>query len=211
MRLVGAQKMDIQTWLAFVAATFTLSIIPGPSVLVVTGQAIANGWRVAIICVLGEVIGGVCLMIISLLGVGAALAATPFAFLLLKWFGVVFLIYLGLKALGAALLPTNRSQSNISEVGGFKAGFLTAILNPKSLVFYLAFFTQFVDASRPLLLQYIILVLTAAGVAGLVLSGYALAAGRLRRHISSASAQRNVAGASGVLYIAGGAYIAATR
>ncbi len=203
--------MEIHIWLAFVSATFILSVIPGPSVLVVTGQAIAKGRRSALICILGEVLGGVCLMVVSLLGVGAALVALPFAFLAVKWLGAAYLIYIGLKALWAAMKPFEQTKTESHAAGSFRAGFFTAVLNPKSLVFYLAFLTQFVDVSRPLPLQYAALILTAASVAGLVLCGYALLAAQLRRHISSGPAQRKVTGVSGVLYIAGGAYVAVAR
>ncbi len=200
--------MEIQTWLAFVSATFVLSAIPGPSVLVVTGQAIANGRRSALICILGELLGGVCLMAISLLGVGVALAASPFAFQALKWFGVAFLLYMGLNALGFAKRPVAGGERVANSFG---AGFLTSVLNPKSLVFYLAFLSQFVNISALLWPQYIILVLTAASVAGLVLGGYAMLAARLRQHISSASAQKKASGITGLFYIAGAAYVATTR
>lgn len=203
--------MDIQIWLSFVATTFVLSVILGPSVLVVTGHAINNGWRSALICISGELLGGTCLMIISLFGAGAALAASPAAFQMLKWFGVVFLVYIGLKALQSAMRPSEQANSGHHGAGSFKAGFFTAVSNPKSLVFYLAFLTQFVDVSRPLPLQYVALILTAVGMAGMVLSAYAMMAARLRRHISSVSTQRKMTGVSGVLYIAGRAYVAVTR
>lgn len=203
--------MDFQIWLAFVSATFVLSAIPGPSVLVVTAQAIAHGRRSACLCILGELLGGVCLMLVSLLGVGAALEASPLAFQVLKWFGVLFLLYMGLKALARSVRPFAQGQASAQIAGSFRAGFLTAVLNPKSLVFYLAFLSQFVDISSPLALQYIVIVLTAASVAGLVLGGYALLASRLRKHISSLSAQKKASGMSGVLYLAGGAYAAVTR
>ena len=203
--------MDVQTWLAFVSATFVLSAIPGPSVLVVMGQAIANGRRSALICIFGEVLGGVCLMVVSVLGVGVALEASPLAFQALKWFGTVFLLYMGFKALGFAVRPAARGETGAHVTGSFKAGFLTSVLNPKSLVFYLAFLSQFIDISAPLQLQYFILVLTAASVAGAVLGGYAMLAVRLQRHISSASARQKASGVSGALYIAGGAYMAVMR
>ncbi len=203
--------MDFPLWLTFAAACFALSAIPGPSVLVVTSQSIAHGWRAALVCVAGELLGGVCLMVASLLGVGAAVAASPLAFLVLKWFGVGFLLYLGAKALKSAISPTQVQPVLTAPQGRFRAGFFTALLNPKSLVFYLAFFTQFIDATRPLALQYALLIGTAVGVAGLVLSGYALAAAWLRPLVGSPSAQRKVSGVSGVLYLAGGAWVAATR
>ncbi len=203
--------MEIQTWLAFVSATFVLSLIPGPSVLVVTGQAITYGRRSALICILGEVLGGVCLMVVSLLGVGAALATSPFAFQALKWFGVVFLVYMGLKALKHAIWPSNHIKANTTGGGSFTAGFMTAVLNPKSLVFYLAFLSQFVDTAMPLALQYILLIGTAAMMAAVVLSGYAFSAAWLRPFVSSQSSQRKILSLSGVLYVSGGALVAVSR
>ena len=203
--------MDFQVWLTFVSASFILSVIPGPSVLVVTGQAIANGRRSALFCILGEVLGGVCLMLVSLLGVGAALAASPFAFLVLKWLGVIFLVYIGLKALWCAVWPSGKIKKTVCGGDSFKAGFLTAILNPKSLMFYFAFLSQFVNTAMPLPLQYMLLIGTAATVAAIVLGAYAFSAVWFRPFVSSPSAQRKVSGMSGVLYISGGALVAASR
>jgi len=201
--------MAVDLWLAFAAACFVLSAIPGPSVLVVTSQSVAHGWRAALLCIAGELLGGVCLMVASLLGVGAAVAASSAAFLVLKWFGVGYLFYLGAKALKSAILPT--ALASPLRHGHFSAGFWTSLLNPKSLVFYLAFFTQFLDATRPLLLQYVLLVSTAVAMAGLVLGVYALIAVRLRPCISTPRAQRAVSGMSGSLYLAGGAWVAVAR
>ena len=201
--------MEFTLWLAFASACFVLSVIPGPSVLVVTSQSITNGWRAAFVCIAGELLGGVCLMVASLLGVGAALAASPLAFLGVKWFGVGFLLYLGVKALKSAIAPKDHPAE--APRGSFSAGFWTSVLNPKSLVFYLAFFAQFVDAAKPLALQYMLLVVTAVMVAGAVLAGYALLAARLKPIIAAPSAQRKVSGVSGVLYILGGTLVAMSR
>lgn len=203
--------MDFNLWLAFASACILLSVIPGPSVLVVMSQSISNGWRAAVVCIAGEVLGGVCLMMASLLGVGAMLATSPMAFQGLKWFGVGFLLYLGIKALRCAITPDGAARSSQMPRGSFSAGFWTSVLNPKSLVFYLAFFAQFVDAGKPLALQYMLLVVTAATVAGAVLGVYALVAVRLKPMIAAPSAQRKVSGVSGVLYISGGALVAVSR
>jgi len=203
--------MALNLWLTFAAACFVLSAIPGPSVLVVTSQSIAHGWRAAMLCIAGELLGGVCLMLASLLGVGAAVAASPLAFLALKWFGVGFLLYLGIKALRAAIFPAKQHTMAPTRQGRFGAGFWTSLLNPKSLVFYLAFFTQFLDATRPLPAQYALLISTAVVTAGMVLGAYALIAARLRPYISSPTAQRTVSGVSGSLYLVGGALVAVTR
>jgi len=202
--------MALDVWLTFALASFVLSVIPGPSVLVVTGHSIAHGWRAALWCIAGELLGGVCLMLASLLGVGAVVAASPLAFVALKWFGAGVLLYLGVKALWAAVFPVQSVDAEVRH-GQFAAGFWTAVSNPKSLVFYLAFFTQFVDVSGPLVLQYMLLIGTAVVMAGMVLGGYALVAVRMKPFIGSASAQRKVSGVSGLLYLTGGVWVAIMR
>ncbi len=203
--------MNFETWITFVIACFLLSAIPGPSVLVITSQAISSGKRSAIICILGELLGGICLMVLSLLGVGAFILASPIAFIVLKWAGVVYLLFLGATELKAAYNLRDKSIKSSTTKGSFNVGFWTALFNPKSLVFYLAFFTQFVDVTSPLALQYTVLIATAASVAGLVLGVYAMLAERIRNHISSTSARRKFSGLSGIFYIAGGVLVAVTR
>ena len=164
--------MEFGPWLAFASACFILSAIAGPSVLVVTGQAISNGSRAALICILGEILGGVCLMFLSLLGVGQIVAASPLAFQAIKWAGVAYLIYLGLKEIiGARHIMAAAEGTPVSK-GSFGAEFWTSLFNPKSLVFYLAFLTQFVNVNAPLAVQYVTLIVTAAIVAVVVLSAY---------------------------------------
>ena len=116
-------------------ACFLLSAILGPSVLIVTSQAISNGKRAALICILGELLGGICLMILSLLGVGAIVAASPTAFEALKWLGVAYLLYLGVNELRSALTDRQIENTSGSARGSFKVGYWTALFNPKSLVF----------------------------------------------------------------------------
>ena len=203
--------MSFETWLAFSTACFLLSVIPGPSVLVVTSQAISNGKRSALICISGELLGGICLMVLSLLGVGALVAASPTAFVILKWAGVAYLLFLGAIELKSAFSLQKGEPSPSSAKGSFSAGFWTALFNPKSLVFYLAFFTQFIDATSQLIIQYLILIGTAASVAGLVLGAYAMLAERVKVRISTNSNRRKFSGISGIFYIAGGMLVAITR
>lgn len=203
--------MDFGLWLTFVSVCFVLSVIPGPSVLVVTAQAISNGSRAALICILGELFGGVCLMILALLGVGQIVATSPLLFQAIRWAGVVYLVYIGLKAILESRHIANGAADSPLPNGSFKAGFWTSLFNPKSLVFYLAFLTQFVDVKAPLAAQYMILIVTAATVAAIVLSVYALFATTLRRFLSVAESRRKFSQLSGLFYIAGGALVAITR
>lgn len=150
-------------------------------------------------------------MFLSLLGVGQIVAASPLAFQAIKWAGVAYLIYLGLKEIiGARHIMAAAEGTPVSK-GSFGAGFWTSLFNPKSLVFYLAFLTQFVNVNAPLAVQYVTLIVTAAIVAAVVLSAYALFATSLRRFISSAGSRRKFSRLSGLFYIAGGALVAVVR
>lgn len=203
--------MEFGPWLAFASACFVLSVFPGPSVLVVTGQAISKGSRAARICVIGEILGGVCLVFLSLLGVGQIVAASPLVFQALKWAGVTYLIFLGLKeVIGARHIMAGAEGTPVSK-GSFGARFWTSLCNPKSLVFYLAFLTQFVNMNAPLAVQYVTLIVTAATVAAVVLSAYALFATSLRHFISSSGSRRKFSRLSGLFYIAGAALVAVVR
>ena len=204
--------MELGVWIIFAMACLVLSVIPGPSVLVAVTQAITNGTRAALICIAGDMLGGVCLMTLSIMGAGAVIAASPMGFEFLKWMGVIYLLYLGISGIWPmSHSPAAPKLASQPSKGSFKVGFLTEIFNPKSLIFYMAFFNQFVDVMAPLEGQYLLLMLTAVGIGGLVLSGYAIGAQHFKRLISSSATQTKFTGLSGVLYIAGAGFLAITR
>jgi threonine/homoserine/homoserine lactone efflux protein len=80
--------MPIEVWLAFVVASSILTLIPGPCVLLVISQALTRGMPAALMCILGDITGRVVLMVLSLVGVGAILAASTTLFTIFKWLGV---------------------------------------------------------------------------------------------------------------------------
>jgi len=89
--------MTIEIWLTFVAVVLVFALIPGPTVILVVGQAIAHGKKSVIPLVAGVLCGDFVAMSLSLLGLGAILATSATLFFILKWFGVGYLIYLGIK------------------------------------------------------------------------------------------------------------------
>lgn len=198
--------MDPALWLAFVLSYTVISLIPGPSVMMVLGQALSHGLRVALLCVLGDLAGGVVVMTASYLGVGAILATSATAFLALKWLGVGYMIWLGLAQLRKASHAAPPSATR-----GLRAGFLTGVLNPKAILFYMAFLTQFIDPAAPQLPQFLILLASASTVVALVLIGYALLAARLRAHLTTSRARRHADVAGGVSLLGGGALMAWMR
>jgi len=200
--------MALDLWIAFVITYTVISLIPGPSVLMVVSQAISFGTRAALLCIVGDLLGGGFLVGLSLFGVGAILQASALAFQAVKWAGVFYLAYLGYCQIRQAGKPEAvQSQTRSKPI---KAGFLTGVLNPKAIVFYMAFLPQFMDANAPVWSQFVILVCTSSVIVGAVLSGYGLLASRVHR-VLQGKVQRRFGYLGGGVLIGSSLYVAASR
>ena len=89
--------MSWETWAAFTAASALLMIIPGPTILLVISYALGQGWRAAFPMAIGVALGDFTAMTLSMLGLGALLAASATVFTILKWVGAAYMIWLGIK------------------------------------------------------------------------------------------------------------------
>lgn len=202
--------MDLHLWLAFVATYTVISIIPGPSVLMVTGLALARGTKAAFWCIVGDLLAGVVLIALSLFGVGAILATSAALFQGVKWAGVLYMAYLGYsqirhaKHAGPTDLAARVAHSSI------RSGFLTGVLNPKAIAFYMAFLAQFLNSQENIWPQFLILVPTATLIVGVVLSGYVLVAVRAQRVFTSRRAMQRF-GYAGGGFLLGGSVLLAVR
>ena len=182
--------MDFQIWLTFVAASIALLLIPGPTVLLVLSYAISQGKRVALATVAGVAFGDLLAMSASLAGLGAMVLASATLFTALKWMGAAYLIYLGVKLFRSA---STASLGDVGEIAQTSAanvfGHATAVtaLNPKSIVFFIAFVPQFIAVDSPLLPQFSILIATFVGLAAMNALAYALLAEKLRTKIARPS------------------------
>jgi threonine/homoserine/homoserine lactone efflux protein len=146
--------MDFQIWLAFVAASTALLLIPGPTVLLVLSYSISQGKRVALATVAGVAVGDLVAVTASLAGLGALVLASATLFTMLKWIGAAYLIYLGVKLFRSASTASlgnveNAPQASAASVFGHSA--TVTALNPKSIVFFIAFVPQFIAVNSPLL------------------------------------------------------------
>lgn len=206
--------MSIETWLAFVAACTIMTLIPGPSVLLVVGQALNSGRRAAFLCIAGDILGGIVLMGFSVIGVGAILATSAVLFLAVKWAGVTYLAYLGIRQIHKArrgdLFSGDLQSSNLGW-SSFWSGVITAILNPKAIIFYMAFLAQFIDPARDLSFQIAVLLTTSTILVALLLAGYALVAERARHIFQSASARKRIGYTGGGFMLGGSVLMAAAR
>lgn len=174
--------MDLTTWLAFVAATTALLLIPGPTVLLILSYAIGHGRTVAVSTALGVALGDFIAMTASLLGLGAVVLASATLFTALKWGGAAYLVYLGVKLALSAKAEGLKVPSNgaLSQKGVFWHACAVTALNPKSIAFFIAFVPQFIRPDQALLPQFAILIGTFVGLAGFNALIYALLAARMR-------------------------------
>ncbi|SNY93144.1 Threonine/homoserine/homoserine lactone efflux protein [Cohaesibacter sp. ES.047] len=207
--------MALDTWLAYTIACIVLTLIPGPSVLLVISLSLTRGRLAALMCILGDVIGSIILMGLSFAGVGAILATSAFVFQSVKWAGVLYLAYLGYKQIRSARLNTAEAAPLTHEGHGgwnsFWVGTVTAILNPKAIVFYIAFLAQFIDPNTNLSVQLGLLTLTSSLVVIILLGGYAFIADKARAALKSSEALKRVEYAGGGLMIGGSVLMATTR
>ena len=148
--------MSLELWLAFVAASAILLAIPGPTILIVVSYALGHGRRAALSTVAGVALGDFTAMTCSMLGLGALLATSAMLFTALKWLGAAYLVWLGIKLWRAP--PTLGAAGAEGEAGAapelrpwrmFGHAYVVTALNPKSLVFFVAFLPQFLDLSAP--------------------------------------------------------------
>lgn len=204
--------MLMENWIAYVIAYAVISIIPGPSVFMVIGQSLSRGRRAALACIAGDVTGGVIVMTASYLGLGLILASSSLAFITLKWLGVAYMAWLGIAQIRAARALSHNSPVAVATArGSLGAGFLTGVLNPKAIMFYMAFLAQFIDPSARQAPQFLILMATSTIIVALVLSAYALLATSVSARLQSLNARRRMGYAGGTCLLGGSAFMAATR
>jgi len=207
--------MDVTLWLAFVAASTALLLVPGPTVLLVLSYALSQGRRVAVSTALGVATGDLIAMTASLAGLGALVLASATAFTLFKWLGAAYLVWLGLRLLWSAphakFETASGAGSPISALSAFRSAAIVTALNPKGIGFFIAFVPQFLDPSRPILPQSAVLIATFVGLAALNSLAYALLADRLRTRIAKPAVLPWLTRAGGVALVGMGVLTASLR
>ena len=204
--------MSIETWLAFAAASAVLLIIPGPTILLVVSYALGQGWRTALPMSVGVALGDFTAMTLSMLGIGALLAASATVFTILKWIGAAYLVWLGIKLFRAGgTLRAEPRQSAASSWRMMGHAWLVTALNPKSITFFVAFLPQFLDRSGDFWTQMLVFEATFLVLAFLNALGYALAASRARRAVANPRVLSIVNRTGGTLLVGAGVATVAMR
>jgi len=201
--------MSFPLWLGFAAASAVLLVIPGPTVLLVVSYALGQGRRSGLATVAGVALGDLTAMTASMLGLGAVLAASAAAFGVLRWVGAAYLVYLGIKLWRAPVAALEAGEASHRRM--LLHAYAVTALNPKSIVFFIAFVPQFLDAARPFAPQMAVMVATFVGLAAVNAAAYALLAAGARRFFRRPSARRAINRLGGGALVGAGLLAAAWR
>ena len=138
---------EMSTLIAFMGATIALLLIPGPAVIYILNRSIADGRTVGLAAVAGLEVGDSIQALFAALGISAVLATSAEMFNVVKWAGVAYLMYAGIRTLMSRPSEVAAEASHVSLKQAFRQGILVNALNPKTGLFFLSIFPQFVDAN----------------------------------------------------------------
>ncbi|MGH6744256.1 threonine/homoserine/homoserine lactone efflux protein [Novosphingobium sp. PhB57] len=207
--------MTFQTWWLYAFAVFLLSGTPGPNMLHVMTRSVEFGFRRSMAAMAGCMLAITLVLAASAAGLTALLKAIPGAFEVLRYFGVAYLVYLGIKSWRAKVSAETVVDEGLtrrsSPAALFRGGFTIAISNPKLLLFAAAFFPQFINPAEPKAPQFALLVGTFAVIEMLWYCTYALAGGSLSTHLRKPSVKRLFNRVTGSIFVGFGAALLTSR
>ena len=202
--------MSLHLWWIYVTAVFLISATPGPNMLHVMAQSIAHGPRKALATMAGLMSAVLLCLVASALGLGALLKASPRLFDVLRYAGVAYLVWLGIKAWRAPVGMGDAARPVKSDHALFATGLLTGLSNPKLIIFAAALFPQFIVLDQPFWTQLAILIASFVVIESFWYGVYALGGGRMKRWLAPANRQRLFNRGTGLLFIGfGGALLGA--
>lgn len=202
--------MSLELYAAYLVACLIVIIVPGPTVTLILANSLRHGTRAGLMNVLGTQIGLAIMIAIVGIGLTSLIEAMGHWFDWLRLAGAAYLVWLGWKMIRASGEAVDGRPTRTPRGGFVMQGALVALSNPKTLLFFGAFFPQFIDPARDHGLQILIMGLTAMLFAAVSDSAYALASGRAGR-VLSARRVRLLSRMSGGFLIGGGVWLALSR
>ena len=204
--------MELEIWLAYLATAIVFSIAPGSGTVNSISNGMTYGWRKSLASIAGLQIGlGVYIVLVGV-GLGALIAQSASAFTVIKWVGVGYLIWLGVQKWrdrGQFQIAGDSPQVPARQL--CRQAVLVNLTNPKTVVFLVALFPQFIDPSQPQMAQLLVLGLTTIAVDTLVMLGYVVLASQLSGYIRSARIMAALNRVFGSMFIGCGALLAGAK
>lgn len=206
--------MQISLWLTFLAASWAISLSPGPGAIAAMGAGVNHGFARGYWLTIGLALGIITQLMIVGIGLGALMVASATAFAVVKWMGVAYLLWLGLQQWRAPVSALQRIDGERSEATRrtlVLRGWGLNAVNPKGTAFMLAVVPQFIDPSRPLALQYAVIGATLVCSDLIVMAGYTAMAARVLAVLKSPGQVRAMNRLFGTLFVAAATLLAAFR
>ena len=205
--------MDLHVWLAFLVASCVIAVSPGSGAVLSMSHGLSYGVRRTTATIVGLQLGLAVILLVAGLGVGAVLTASATAFTVIKVVGACYLLWLGWRQWRAPVAKVDGDaapsvgEPDLTTRQRVLRGFLTNVTNPKGIVFMAAVLPQFIQPTRPLWLQLLVLLATTVMVDVTVMHGYAWLAARLQGMLRSVRARRAQNRVFGGVLMAMGAFL----
>jgi len=178
--------MNLEVFIVFLSTVLVFMMTPGPSHLLMLSNSIQHGFKKSLATAVGDLSANFLQMLVASLGLVSLIHNAQEIFIFVKWAGVAYLVYVGLKLFFSKSphnIKDSKQQSTSSSL--FWQGFITSAVNPKAVIFFAALFPQFINPTEPLLSQFAVLSMTYIVVDGLFLSFYGKFSEVLAKEISN--------------------------
>ncbi|MEL0621877.1 LysE family translocator [Marinomonas arenicola] len=201
--------MTLQSAITFFIAIFIFSVTPGPGVFAIIGRSMMRGAKNSIALCVGMALSDIVYLIMACYGLAAIAAQWETAFLLVRYLGAAYLIYLGWKMWTSPVLNGNEASSKNTENGlaSFLQGFMISASNPKVIVFYIAFLPNFLDVTTLHGMDVLLAAVIAFTALLLGLSIVSVGASQARRYMKSEKAMKGLNRSAGSIMALAGCYL----
>ncbi len=166
--------MSLEVWLLYLGTLLLFMSSPGPSHLLMISVSISNGFRRSLATAAGDLSANAIQISLTGFGLAAIVTSSRYGFAVVKWLGVAYLVWIGIKTILASF--KNHDEARMIPCATLRGlwlrGFVTSAANPKAVVFFAALFPQFIDPQQPALIQILTLGATYIVVDGLFLASY---------------------------------------
>ncbi|MCW8334980.1 homoserine/homoserine lactone efflux protein [Vibrio paucivorans] len=204
--------MDTHVWLAYVVTAIVFSLAPGSGTVNSISNGLSYGTRKSLAAIVGLQIGLAFHIILVGAGIGALVAKSALAFSIIKWVGAAYLVWLGIqKWRDRSSLTTQADSTELSAWSMMNKAVLINLTNPKSIVFLVALFPQFIDPAKDQLTQLAVLGVTTVAIDSIVMLGYTSLAAQMGRFIRSERIMMKINKVFGSMFMGCGALLAAAK
>ena len=203
--------MDFSVWLTYFAASWAISLSPGPGAVAAMSAGLNHGFVRGYMVSVGLILGILSQVLVVGLGLGALIATSALAFTLVKWLGVAYLVFLGIQQWRAPAVPifsAGASPEPATRRQLVLRGWVINTANPKTTVFMLAVVPQFLDLTHPLAPQYLVIGATVGFTDLVVMAGYTALAAKLLGWLKSPHQIRLLNRTFGSLFVTAGVLLA---